>query len=93
MCMVWYPGVIIMSHEEASPLYAACAEGHEAVVQILLAHGADAEKIVGSCGTPLQAAICGNHLRIVRPLLDAGANVDHGLYDTPLSEAFRDGNL
>jgi len=78
---------------EASPLHAACAEGHESVVQFLLAHGADTGKIVQSSGTPLQAAIRRNHLSVVRLLLDAGANVDQGSYDTPLSEASRDGKL
>jgi ankyrin repeat protein len=78
---------------EASPLHAACAGGHESVVQFLLAHGADTEKIVQSSGTPLQAAIRGNHLLVVRLLLDARANVDQGSYDTPLLEASRDGKL
>ncbi len=63
--------------DERSPLHAACARSHGPVVQILLDHGADTEKIARPSSTPLQVAVYRNHLSIVRLLLSAGAHVDH----------------
>ena len=82
-----------MPYEEATPLNAACAEGHLSVVRLLLDHRADIEETKDSSATPLMAAIRGNTLSVVRILLDAGANVNHAVYSTPLSEAAKDCKL
>ena len=89
--------------EKARPLHVACAKGYLPVVQLLLEHGADIEKTNeysdrekknqrsylenGSHVTPLIAAIRWNRLLAVRLLLDAGADVNHAVNITPLSEA------
>lgn len=52
-----------MPYDEATPLNAACAEGHLSVVIFLLDHGADIEKSNGSSATPLIAAIRGKTCR------------------------------
>jgi hypothetical protein len=62
---------------QVTPLHAAAAQGHEQVVQTLLAHGApvDAQDWLGV--TPLVAAAYGGHAAVMRVLLDAGAQPQH----------------
>ena len=74
-------------YEEATPLHAACANGHLPVVRLLVDYGADIEKTNESSATPLIAAIRANDLSVIFSLLDAGADVNHAVDVTPLSEA------
>ena len=65
-----------MPDEEATPLNAACAEGHLSVVQLLLDHGAAIENANQSSairGTRLSEGAEDCTLEIVRELLSAGA--------------------
>jgi len=82
-----------MPDDEATPLNAACAEGHPSVVRLLLDHEADIERTNESSATPLIAAIRGKNLSVIRLLLDAHADVNHAVNSTPLSEAATDGKL
>lgn len=63
-------------HPEAmvSALVAACQQGHVAVVQLLLEHGAD-PNLPAELGplTPLQAARQGGHAQVEALLLQRGA--------------------
>ncbi|XP_026331683.1 ankyrin repeat domain-containing protein 50-like, partial [Hyposmocoma kahamanoa] len=70
-------------------LGAAAWSGHEAVVNRLLAAGANPDKADAEGRTPLIAAAYMGHADIVRALLDAGANIDHADEDgrTALSVA------
>ena len=88
ICSETYMGI-----ENSSALHVACAAGHEALVQELLAYGVDLEKNINDSGTPLCAAARGGHLSIVRTLLDAGANVDESLNGSALWFASRCGHL
>ena len=74
-------------YEEATPLHAACANGHLPVVRLLVDYGADIEKTNESSATPLIAAVRANDLSVICSLLDAGADVNHAVDVTPLSEA------
>ena len=82
-----------MPNNEATPLNAACAEGHPSVVRLLLDHEADIERTNESSATPLIAAISGKNLSVIRLLLDAYADVNHAVDSTPLSKAAEDGKL
>ncbi|MCJ1329124.1 hypothetical protein MMC10_005801 [Thelotrema lepadinum] len=76
------------------PLYYASFMGLENVIHLLLANGAKFDEEVGSCGTPLEAAVRQGHDGIVRLLLEQGANVNlakglHHSCDTALNIAIR----
>jgi ankyrin repeat protein len=72
-----------------SALHAACNEGHDVIVQMLLESGADVN-MQGGTGSPLHAALeRGNH-KIVTVLLDWGADISaRGFYGTVLEAACR----
>lgn len=82
-----------MLAEAATPLHAACSEGHFSAVQLLLDHEADIEKTNESAPTPLITTIRKNNLSIINLLLDAGADVNHAIDTSPLSEAAEDCKL
>ncbi|CAF3539468.1 unnamed protein product, partial [Fusarium graminearum] len=61
-----------------TPLWYAAQNGHKAVVELLLAAGADANAAAASKygRTALQAAAKGGHLEVIKKLLAAGADVN-----------------
>jgi hypothetical protein len=58
----------------AGLLYSASQRGHAAVVQHLLAEGADPNASSSSGSTPLYTAVYNNHEEVAKALLAAGAN-------------------
>lgn len=62
--------------DQWTPLANAAGKGHEAVVKLLLAHGADPEKKTTSGQTPLHLAIRDNQPDTARCLIDAGSNTN-----------------
>lgn len=90
-----------------TPLQWAVKGGHQAIVDLLLASGADVNAPAGarypddSGGTALQLAIAGGYTTMARQLLGAGADVNaypeqhlhDEYYDTPLQAAARAGNI
>ena len=75
------------TYKEATPLHAACVNGHLHMIRLLVDHGADIENTNESSATPLIAAVRANDLSVIILLLDAGADVHHAVDGTPLSEA------
>jgi len=91
---------------KTTPLIDACAGGHIEIVRLLLEHGAQVNKKVGS-QTPLFVAAKNGHTKAVELLLDHGAEMEPrvklrrnsaavvdqpGLFwDTPLHAAIRSG--
>ena len=65
----------------------AAGNGHEAVVKVLIAAGADVNKVGNQCGTPLHCAAAYGHEAVVKVLIAAGADVNkaHKYGGTPLS--------
>lgn len=61
------------SQHGATPLQAACAGGHVAVVQALLDNGATVSIRGGLYSSSLGAALAGRHAEIAQLLVDAGA--------------------
>ena len=55
-------------------LQIAAKHGHREVVVHLLKAGANANAVNNRGGTPLHAAVCAGHLRLVQLLLDAGTD-------------------
>lgn len=72
-----------------TPLEAAVLEGHQALVDLLIEHGADVNRAVEDGFTPLMTAISLRNLHMVHALLEAGANPTaiNGEGDTPLTIA------
>ena len=66
------------SFNRATPLHAACANGNMPLARLLLARGADLERVDPHCATPLITAINKKQRAIVRLLLEKGANASHG---------------
>ncbi|MGY0557692.1 ankyrin repeat domain-containing protein [Lysobacter sp. A421] len=62
-----------------SALLRASGGGHRAVVDLLLAHGADPRLAAGTGATPLSAAVSMRHTDIVERLLGAGADIEQRL--------------
>ena len=58
-----------------APLYAAAAEGHLQVVELLVAEGADQGAPDGDGDTPLYAAAARGHDEAARALVEAGADI------------------
>ncbi len=54
----------MLQNEDATPLHAACANGHVSVVRLLLDYGADLEMKEESIATPLIAAVRGDSLAV-----------------------------
>nr|CAD7574343.1 unnamed protein product [Timema californicum] len=62
---------------EASPLYRASERGHLELMELLLEHGLDVDKVVfGDDSTLLHAAARYNHVSLVKLLVDHGATIN-----------------
>lgn len=59
-----------------TPLFIAAYRGHQDCVRTLLSMGADSNALAGNGASALLAAIDGEHVDIVRLLLQAGADVE-----------------
>ncbi|RTE69552.1 hypothetical protein BHE90_016067 [Fusarium euwallaceae] len=77
-----------------TPLWMAAANGHEAIVRLLLDRGAHTEAADGPGRTPLSRAAANGHEAIVRLLLDRGAHTEAADIDggTPLWHAAGNGH-
>lgn len=62
--------------EGAPPLWCAAAAGHEAVVKLLVRHGANVNSITKTNSTPLRAACFDGHFDIVKFLIEKKAGDD-----------------
>ncbi|CAC5381079.1 unnamed protein product [Mytilus coruscus] len=76
-----------------SPLYCACSENHERVLQLLIKHNASVNQKTITGFTPLHFACQSGSIRIVKMLLEKGAKINSSKPDTvPLHEACKVGN-
>ena len=64
------------TNDGGTPLYIACQEGHQLVVDSLLREGANVDMAMNDGYTPLLIACQEGHQLVVDSLLRAGANVD-----------------
>ncbi|RVU22168.1 hypothetical protein EOT10_24740 [Streptomyces antnestii] len=62
--------------EGRTALYVASVSDEPGIVRLLLAAGADPDRLSGGTDLPLCGAACGGHTEVVRALLAAGARVD-----------------
>ncbi|MFC3550658.1 ankyrin repeat domain-containing protein [Lysobacter cavernae] len=68
-----------LDHQGCSALLRAAGGGHRAVVDLLLARGADPQLAAHSGATPLSAAVSMRHAEIVDRLVTAGASLEQRL--------------
>ncbi len=92
------PALVNAPHAQGfTPLGLAAFFGHKAAVQVLLARGAEVDAVDASrfANTALDAAVAGEHLEVVKVLLQnhASANVRAAAGHTPLHKAAMNGNL
>lgn len=78
-------------------LQLAAKHGHQEVVELLLASGANVNAPAGEHGgTALQLAVAGEHMTVIKRLIDAGADINapssSRFTDTALQAATRTGN-
>lgn len=83
-----------------SPLRIAASHNFHNIVQLLLANGADPNKIPDTYmddeyadTTPLHDAVQGGYERVAQTLLDHGADINAGKFHSPLDVAVRRGTL
>uniref|UniRef100_A0A671MPM7 Myotubularin-related protein 8-like n=1 Tax=Sinocyclocheilus anshuiensis TaxID=1608454 RepID=A0A671MPM7_9TELE len=71
-----------------------CPVGHLRCLQLLLAHGAEVDRLDVKAQTPLFTAVCGRYLSCVLALLRAGANPNgsHLNNSSPVLTAAREGD-
>eukprot|EP00803_Ostreobium_quekettii_P004447 evm.model.scf_2972.1 EVM.evm.TU.scf_2972.1 scf_2972:430-3678(+) len=86
------------THDGMTPLAIAARKGAERAVEMLLEGGADPNGAASNGSSPLHFAsdgVGGRNERVVRLLLDAGADVDarNDFRETPLARAVLFGNL
>ena len=85
-----------MKFEGVTPLMAACVQGHDSCVKILLEHGADVNARGDDDMTALGLAAVNGRSQCVKLLLAAGANVNERYEDkqsTPLMYACSSGHV
>ena len=78
-----------------TPLFVACRSGHEEVVKLLLARGADINQANDVGSTPLYVACYNGHGEVVELLLARGADINQATRDstTPLSISCATGHI
>ena len=89
---IWTEVTEVMT-AQVTPLHLAARHGHELAVDLLLARGADVNKLARTGNrdlrgkvTAIQLAAAGGHLEIAHKLFSAGANVeDDGRYGSAVS--------
>ena len=71
-------GVNSADEVDVCPLHVAAANGHTALVSLLLGHGANPEQVTSAGWTPLHQAALHGHTQVVETLLGARAgNTDN----------------
>ncbi|XP_071375896.1 ankyrin repeat and SOCS box protein 12-like [Centroberyx affinis] len=78
-----------------TPLRTAASKGHLRCLQVLLAHGAEVDRVDVKAQTPLFTAVCGKYLDCVLALLRAGANPNGSSTNncSPVLTAAREGDV
>jgi ankyrin repeat protein len=78
-----------------TPLFIACANGHTAIIEMLLRAGADMNLAMEDGSTPIFIASFSGEVEAVRLLIEAGADVNKPRHDgdTPFFIASREGHL
>lgn len=77
-----FPGTLNIPHITTQPLHRAAKNGHTAIIQLLMEHGADAEiavntiPVIGTYDSAIAAAARGGHFEAVQALIEGGADVN-----------------